>query len=61
MRIGIYAIKDMPALTPLSYDYQFDTNESATFKCCCGSSRCRGRGVRVFVYMYIYILLIPTD
>ncbi len=27
---------------PLSYDYQFDTKESESFKCYCGTAKCRG-------------------
>ena len=42
MRIGIYAVKDIPAGAALSYDYQFDTSEAASFKCCCGAATCRG-------------------
>lgn len=42
MRIGIYAIKDIANGEALSYDYQFDTQEASSFKCCCGSKLCRG-------------------
>jgi hypothetical protein len=41
-RIGIFAITDIPAGTPLSYDYQFDTKEEEAFKCYCGKEKCRG-------------------
>ena len=41
-RIGIYAIKDIQPGEPLSYDYQFDTNEADTFRCHCGAETCRG-------------------
>ena len=42
MRIGIFAIKDIPKDTALSYDYQFETSEAQVFKCCCGAINCRG-------------------
>ena len=42
MCIGIFAVKDIAAGQPLSYDYQFDTNEAETFRCYCGSANCRG-------------------
>lgn len=42
MRIGIFAIRDIQAGEPFSYDYQFDTNEDDVFKCFCGSKNCRG-------------------
>ena len=42
MRIGIFAIKNIPKNTPLCYDYQFDTNEISAFKCFCGADTCRG-------------------
>lgn len=42
MRIGIFAIRDIAMGEPLNYDYQFDTRESASFKCFCGSENCRG-------------------
>lgn len=42
MRIGIFAIKDIPNDAPLSYDYAFETSEAQAFKCCCGSANCRG-------------------
>jgi hypothetical protein len=41
-RIGIFAIRDIADGEPLSYDYQFDTNEAETFKCYCGTDKCRG-------------------
>jgi hypothetical protein len=41
-RIGIFAIRDICAGEPLSYDYQFDTNEAEAFKCYCGTDKCRG-------------------
>jgi len=41
-RIGIFAVKDVAASTPLSYDYQFDTREHARFRCQCGAPACRG-------------------
>jgi hypothetical protein len=41
-RIGIFAIRDIAEGEPLSYDYQFDTNEAETFKCYCGTDKCRG-------------------
>ena len=41
-RIGIFAIRDIAAGEPLSYDYQFDTQEENIFACRCGSSNCRG-------------------
>ena len=40
--IGIMAVTDIPAGTPLSYDYQFATNEEGKFKCHCGAPTCRG-------------------
>ena len=42
MRIGIFAIKDIQSGDSLSYDYQFDTQESEAFKCHCGAATCRG-------------------
>jgi hypothetical protein len=41
-RIGIFALRDIPAGEPLSYDYQFDTQEQNIFQCHCGKPRCRG-------------------
>lgn len=41
-RIGIFALRDICAGEPLSYDYQFDTNEAEAFKCYCGADKCRG-------------------
>lgn len=29
-------------MEPLSYDYQFDTKESSSFRCFCGAPECRG-------------------
>ena len=40
--IGIMAVCDIPAGTPLSYDYQFATNEERKFACHCGAPTCRG-------------------
>ena len=42
MRIAIVAIKDIAPGEPLSYDYQFDTQDSDAFKCYCGNDICRG-------------------
>jgi hypothetical protein len=42
MRIGIWSVKDIQSDEPLSYDYQFDTNEQDIFKCYCNSENCRG-------------------
>lgn len=41
-RIGIFALRDIAPGEALSYDYQFDTKESETFKCYCGTAKCRG-------------------
>ncbi len=41
-RIGIFAKRDIEAGEPLSYDYQFDTQEENVFRCFCGKSNCRG-------------------
>jgi hypothetical protein len=41
-RIGIMATKDIAAGEPLSYDYQFDTQEENMFTCYCGKAKCRG-------------------
>ena len=41
-RIGIFALKDIHPDEPLSYDYQFDTQEADTFRCGCGATNCRG-------------------
>ncbi len=41
-RIGIFALRDIAPGEPLSYDYQFDTQEQSTFKCACGKAACRG-------------------
>lgn len=40
--IGIMAVCDIRAGTPLSYDYQFATNEEGKFACHCGAPTCRG-------------------
>ena len=42
IRIGIVAIRDIAKGEPLSYDYQFDTQQADVFKCYCGSHNCRG-------------------
>eukprot|EP01039_Chlorochromonas_danica_P001110 gene1110-1213_t len=42
IRIAIVAIRDIAMNEPLSYDYQFDTQEENVFKCYCGASKCRG-------------------
>jgi hypothetical protein len=42
MHIGIVSLRDIEPDEPLSYDYQFDTNESNVFKCYCGTAKCRG-------------------
>ncbi len=42
MHIGIFAIRDIAEGEPLSYDYQFDTNESNVFRCYCRTAKCRG-------------------
>ena len=42
IRIGVFALRDIAPSEPLSYDYQFDTMESAAFPCHCGSKNCRG-------------------
>ena len=42
MRIAICAIKDIEENVPLSYDYQFETNEEDVFKCYCKTAKCRG-------------------
>jgi hypothetical protein len=42
MRIGIFSTKYITKGEPLSYDYQFDTNEVSSFKCYCGTEKCRG-------------------
>ncbi len=39
---GIFAVRDIQPGEALSYDYQFDTNESEAFKCYCGTTKCRG-------------------
>ena len=41
-RIAIVAIRDIEPNEPLSYDYQFDTNDTEAFKCYCGTPSCRG-------------------
>lgn len=41
-RIGIFAVRDIQDNEPLSYDYQFDTQEADTFRCGCGAAKCRG-------------------
>ena len=41
-RIGIFAVRDIKADEPLSYDYQFDTSQADTFRCGCGTKKCRG-------------------
>lgn len=42
MRIAITAIRDIAKSEPLSYDYQFDTQQADVFKCYCGAHNCRG-------------------
>jgi hypothetical protein len=42
IHIGIFAIRDILPGEPLSYDYQFDTQEEDVFKCYCGTTKCRG-------------------
>ncbi|XP_075464260.1 histone-lysine N-methyltransferase ASH1L isoform X3 [Ascaphus truei] len=42
-RIGLYALKDMPAGMELTYDYNFHSfNVEKQQLCMCGSERCRG-------------------
>jgi hypothetical protein len=42
IRIAIVAIKDIAPGFPLSYDYQFETQQEETFKCFCKTDKCRG-------------------
>ena len=54
-RIGIFAIKDIEKDEPLSYDYQFDTQESSTFKCFCGAAKCRGKLFHSFLSSVVIV------
>lgn len=42
MHIGIFAKREIFPGEALSYDYQFDTQETEVFKCYCGTGKCRG-------------------
>ena len=42
LRNGIFALRDIPAGTFLSYDYHFETMRGDRFVCRCGSAKCRG-------------------
>jgi hypothetical protein len=42
LRNGIFALRDIPAGTFLSYDYHFETLNGDKFVCRCGSAMCRG-------------------
>jgi hypothetical protein len=41
-RIGIFALKDCPVDTEVTFDYKFERFGAERTKCLCGSSRCRG-------------------
>ena len=41
-RIGIFAIKDIPAGTELTFDYRLDSLGNEKKKCLCGSANCSG-------------------
>eukprot|EP01133_Synstelium_polycarpum_P008447 gene8447-9937_t len=42
IRIGIFAIKDIPAGTELTFDYNYERFGTSKQKCYCGASNCRG-------------------
>ncbi|KAJ3314869.1 histone methyltransferase set2 [Boothiomyces sp. JEL0838] len=42
IRIGIFAIKDIPIGTELTFDYQFEVYGAAAQKCHCGEENCVG-------------------
>ncbi|XP_065836974.1 histone-lysine N-methyltransferase ASH1L-like [Oscarella lobularis] len=41
-RMGLFALKDIPANAELSYDYNFDAMDNDLQKCFCRSENCRG-------------------
>jgi len=41
-RIGIFAVKDIPPGTELTYDYQWEHFEGSETVCHCGSENCTG-------------------
>ena len=41
-RIAIVCIRSVGTGEFLSYDYQFDTEHAASFRCACGADKCRG-------------------
>jgi histone-lysine N-methyltransferase SETD2 len=40
--IGIFAIKDIPSGTELTFDYKFERIGCKKQRCLCGSAKCRG-------------------
>jgi len=42
MRVGLFAIKDIPAGTELCFDYQMEMFDKKPVKCLCGAPGCRG-------------------
>lgn len=41
-RVGIFAIKDIPKGSELTFDYKFERIGCAKQRCLCGSANCRG-------------------
>jgi len=42
LRVGIFALRDIPAKTELTFDYQFERFGPKKQKCFCGEANCRG-------------------
>ncbi|XP_074284708.1 histone-lysine N-methyltransferase, H3 lysine-9 specific SUVH1-like [Silene latifolia] len=42
VHIAFYAIRHIPPLTELTYDYGISQSENRRKRCCCGSSNCKG-------------------
>ncbi|DBB04664.1 hypothetical protein WJX77_006462 [Trebouxia sp. C0004] len=42
LAIGLFATKDIPADTELTFDYNFERYGDKPLKCLCGSAKCRG-------------------
>ncbi|KAL0033139.1 hypothetical protein WJX79_005261 [Trebouxia sp. C0005] len=42
LAIGLFATKDIPANTELTFDYNFERYGDKPLKCLCGSAKCRG-------------------
>ena len=42
-RVALFASRDIPAGTELTYDYKWDSHPNGRIECRCGSADCRGR------------------